>query len=186
MRTQHPTLAHHSCIFTMHTVVDAPSIEGTSIQGRLWASAGHIVHPDGSRALAKLCIGRRSHCSIVSQLSAYHLRSIHTIHCVVLIYDISAVFIYIMFISFSSIPYPLSLPYPSSFPPIILTLTMASLRSQESSHTVPHSPEYSTSTRPLLAVNPPTRRREAAGCTKSDWGGVKRQGEGDYCKWQAT
>ena len=53
-------------------------------------------------------------------------------------------------------------------------LTLASLMSHRSSHTVPHTPEYWISTRPLLGVEPPTRRRGAAGCTKSK---VEREGE---------
>ena len=52
-------------------------------------------------------------------------------------------------------------PTPHSPLPLMIPqlLTVASLMSQESSHTVPHTPLYCTSTRPLLGVEPPTRRK---------------------------
>ena len=192
----------------MPTVVDAPSIEWTSVQGWLYTITFYIIHPDGSSAFTKLCIGRRSDRSIVSQLSTHHLRSIHrrVVTCVVLS---SPFFLPSLSFFHRDPPIPPSLsPHslPHSLPTLILSLTLlhslplfpalthtlplsltlsltlstlippslphiltiASLMSQRSSHTVPHTPEYCTSTRPLLAVTPPTRRRGVVGCTKSD------------------
>ncbi len=71
--TAPPTFTLYACVLIVATVMVSPAIEGALINGIFLPRTVHIVQPNLSAPLAKLC----SHCSTsrlcVTQLTAHHL-----------------------------------------------------------------------------------------------------------------
>ena len=144
--TQH-TLAYHSSIFVVATIMLTPWISLTLRQVVLWTRTLHFIQPERNRE-GGYRRERKDNYSYVPQTQN---------SCP----PLTAIKLHVYTHTHTHTPCPNWPPWvakASPWKPSWWQTMAASLLSQLSSQTVPHTPLWSISTRPSMEVLPPTRR----------------------------